>query len=127
MLPLPRGVPDARGDDEAHAAASEQPPPQGVLDAVVTQVNKFGFFAEAGPLSIFVSNQLIEDDMTFRCDGENSYVSEDEAVKIVKGAEVRVRVVGMRIDASEIFCIATLKENYLGVIGNPEMGEGVQA
>lgn len=98
-----------------------------VLDAVVTQVNKFGFFAEAGPLSIFVSNQLIEDDMTFRCDGENSYVSEDEAVKIVKGAEVRVRVVGMRIDASEIFCIATLKENYLGVIGNPEMGEGVQA
>ena len=95
-----------------------------VLDAVVTQVNKFGFFAEAGPLSIFVSNQLIEDDMTFRCDGENSYVSEDEAVKIVKGAEVRVRVVGMRIDASEIFCIATLKENYLGVIGNPEMGEG---
>ena len=48
-------------------------------------------------------------------------------MKIVKGAEVRVRVVGMRIDASEIFCIATLKENYLGVIGNPEMGEGVQA
>ena len=32
-----------------------------VLDATVTQVNKFGFFAEAGPLSLFVSNQLIED------------------------------------------------------------------
>ena len=77
-----------------------------VLDAVVTQVNKFGFFAEAGPLSIFVSNQLIEDDMTFRCDGENSYVSEDEAVKIVKGAEVVGCAVGMRSTSSEIFCIA---------------------
>ena len=36
-----------------------------VLDATVTQVNKFGFFAEAGPLNLFVSNQLIEDDMAF--------------------------------------------------------------
>ena len=65
--------------------------------------------------------------MTFRCDGENSHVSEDEAVKIVKGAEVRVRVVGMRIDASEIFCMPRSRRITLGVIGNPEMGEGVQA
>jgi DNA-directed RNA polymerase II subunit RPB7 len=33
-------------------------------------------------------------------------------VRIVKEAEVRVRVVGMRIDASEIFCIATVKVNF---------------
>lgn len=88
-----------------------------VLDAVVTQVTKFGFFAEAGPLSVFVSNQLIADDMAFESVGENAYVSADQQVKIVKEAEVRVRVVGMRIDASEIFCIATMKEDFLGVIG----------
>lgn len=29
-----------------------------VLDAVVTSVNKMGFFAEAGPLQIFVSNHV---------------------------------------------------------------------
>uniref|UniRef100_A0A7S0SN12 DNA-directed RNA polymerase II subunit RPB7 n=1 Tax=Mantoniella antarctica TaxID=81844 RepID=A0A7S0SN12_9CHLO len=90
-----------------------------VLDAVVTQVTKFGFFAEAGPLSIFVSNQLIADDMQFESVGENAYVSADQQVRIVKEAEVRVRVVGMRIDASEIFCIATVKEDYLGLIGEP--------
>ena len=97
-----------------------------VLDATVTQVNKFGFFAEAGPLSLFVSNQLIEDDMTFESVDENAYVSADGEVRIQKNAEVRVRVVGMRIDASEIFCIATIKEDYLGVIGKAEEGEGVE-
>ena len=91
-----------------------------VLDATVTQVNKFGVFAEAGPLNLFVSNQLIEDDMAFESVGENKYVSSDQTVEIKKDAEVRVRVVGMRIDASEIFCIATIKEDYLGVIGDPQ-------
>ena len=97
-----------------------------VLDATVTQVNKFGFFAEAGPLNLFVSNQLIEDDMAFESVGENKYVSSDQTVEIKKDAEVCVRVVGMRIDASEIFCIATIKEDYLGVIGKAEEGEGVE-
>ena len=90
-----------------------------VLDATVTQVNKFGFFAEAGPLNLFVSNQPSR--TTWRESvGENKYVSSDQTVEIKKDAEVRVRVVGMRIDASEIFCIATIKEDYLGVIGDPQ-------
>jgi DNA-directed RNA polymerase II subunit RPB7 len=38
----------------------------------------------------------------------------------MKETEVRVRVVGMRIDASEIFCIATIKEDFLGRIGGPD-------
>ena len=67
-----------------------------------------------------MSNQLIEDDMAFESVGENKYVSSDQTVEIKKDAEVRVRVVGMRIDASEIFCIATIKEDYLGVIGDPQ-------
>ena len=32
------------------------------------------------------------------------------------GAEVRLRVVGTRMDANEIFCVATMKDDYLGVI-----------
>ena len=87
-----------------------------VLDAVVTEVTKFGFFAEAGPMNLFVSNQLLADDMKFESTDENCYVSKDEAVKVLKNSEVRVRVVGMRIDAQEIFCVATMKEDYLGAI-----------
>ena len=36
-----------------------------VFDAVVTVVNKLGFFAQVGPLQVFVSKHLIPEDMAF--------------------------------------------------------------
>ena len=90
-----------------------------VLDAVVTQVNKFGFFAEAGPLQLFVSNSLVPDDVKYVTD-ENCYKSDDGQITIGVDCEVRVKIVGMRIDANDIFCIATIKEDYLGLIGYAE-------
>ncbi|KAG4382117.1 hypothetical protein GLYMA_14G007900v4 [Glycine max] len=53
-----------------------------------------GFFAEAGPVQIFVSNQ----------------------VKIQKDSEVRLKIIGTRVDPTEIFCI---KDDFLGVINDP--------
>ncbi|KAK9803653.1 hypothetical protein WJX72_008490 [[Myrmecia] bisecta] len=91
-----------------------------VLDAVVTQVNKVGFFAEAGPLQIFVSSHLIPEDFELTTADEPSFVSADGEVRIQLGSEVRLRVVGTRIDASDIFCVGTIKEDYLGVIGDPQ-------
>ena len=64
-----------------------------VLDAVVTQVNKLGFFAQVGPLQVFVSKHLIPSDMRF--DPQSTppaYVSEvaDETPqRVQKDAEVR--------------------------------------
>lgn len=60
-----------------------------------------GFFAEAGPLQLFVSNHLIPDDFEFDTSHEPAYVTA-EGEKIVPGCEVRVRVVGTRVDANEI-------------------------
>ena len=37
-----------------------------VVDCVVTSVNNMGFFAEAGPLQIFVSNHLIPEEYQVR-------------------------------------------------------------
>eukprot|EP00741_Cyanophora_paradoxa_P003446 tig00000704_g3347.t1 len=88
-----------------------------VLDAVVSQVNKMGFFADAGPLQIFVSNRLIPTDMTF--DPHSTppcYVSGDQTVKIQKDTEVRLKIVGVRVDVSEIFAIGSIKEDYLGAL-----------
>ncbi|EYU34942.1 hypothetical protein MIMGU_mgv1a020255mg, partial [Erythranthe guttata] len=73
-----------------------------ILEAVVTMVNKMGFFAEAGPVQIFVSNHLIPDDM-----------------EIQKESEVRLKIIGTRVDATEIFCIGTIKDDFLGVISDP--------
>ena len=38
----------------------------------------------------------------------------DAGAKIEKGETVRLRIVGTRVDATEIFAIGTLKEDFLG-------------
>jgi DNA-directed RNA polymerase II subunit RPB7 len=83
-----------------------------VLDAIVTEVSKMGFFASAGPLTIFVSTSMIPPEMRFE---QNSFTSE-EGVKIEKDSEVRLRIIGIRIDATEIVGVGSIKDDYLGVL-----------
>lgn len=90
-----------------------------ILEAVVTMVNKMGFFAEAGPVQIFVSNHLIPDDMEFQSGDTPNYTTSDRSVKIQKDSEVRLKIIGTRVDATEIFCIGTIKDDFLGVINDP--------
>ncbi|KAJ2156592.1 DNA-directed RNA polymerase II subunit [Coemansia sp. RSA 552] len=86
-----------------------------VLDAVVDSVSPMGFFAFAGPLSIFVSQTLIPADMKLDMNSNPpSFHSDDQ--KIEKGTLVRVKISGTRIDATSIYAIGTIKEDYLGVI-----------
>ncbi|KAM7496496.1 hypothetical protein LguiA_020910 [Lonicera macranthoides] len=73
-----------------------------ILEAVVTMVNKMGFFAEAGPVQIFVSNHLIPDDMEFQTGDMPNYTTSDGSVKIQKESEVRLKIIGTRVDATEI-------------------------
>ena len=68
-----------------------------------------GFFAEAGPLQVFVSVHLIPDDFEYNQVEEPAFVSADEEVRIQQGTEVRLRVVGTRTDASEIVSTALLQ------------------
>lgn len=75
----------------------------GVLCTVLTwRGAQVGFFADAGPLQLFVSNHLIPDDFDFVSADEPAFVSADEAVRVQAGAEVRMRIVGTRMDATEI-------------------------
>lgn len=111
-----------------------------VMDVVVKSINKMGFFAEAGPLQVFVSNHLIPEDFEFDTSQDPAYVTVDGEQKIVAGCEVRLRIVGTRIDATEIvgvlmhfnyyymmltifirlqFAVGSIKDNYLGVISSP--------
>ena len=61
-----------------------------------------GFFAEAGPLQLFVSNHLIPEEFEFDTAQEPCYVTSEGDQKILPGCEVRLRVVGTRVDANEI-------------------------
>ncbi|KZP04861.1 hypothetical protein FIBSPDRAFT_1054412 [Athelia psychrophila] len=103
-----------------------------VVDGVVNNVNKMGFFAEVGPLTTFVSHQvpitdmlhnlvlsntaqLIHPDMKFDPNSNPPSFASDEQI-IEKNTRVRLKIVGTRVDATEIFAIGTIKEDHLGVI-----------
>uniref|UniRef100_A0A2N9FXE3 DNA-directed RNA polymerase subunit n=1 Tax=Fagus sylvatica TaxID=28930 RepID=A0A2N9FXE3_FAGSY len=73
-----------------------------ILEAVVTMVNK-----------------LIPDDMEFQSGDMPNYTTSDGSVKIQKDSEVRLKIIGTRVDATEIFCIGTIKDDFLGVINDP--------
>lgn len=78
-------------------------------------------FAELGPLRIFVSTHLLPPHYKFQPDSNPpEFVAQDQvAVNLVKGTKVRLRIVGSRMEATEIFAIGTMKEDYLGEFVNP--------
>ncbi|KAK9893724.1 DNA-directed RNA polymerase II subunit rpb7 [Cystobasidium minutum MCA 4210] len=87
------------------------------VDGVVGNVNKMGFFAEVGPLNVFVSSHLIPPDMKFDPNANPPCFSNpEEQVSIERNARVRLKIVGTRVDATEIFAIGTIREDYLGLI-----------
>jgi len=88
-----------------------------VLDAVVTQVNKVGLFTEIGPLSCFISRHSIPADMAFDPNSNPPcYKTADEETVIQQDDEIRLKIVGTRVDASDIFAIGTLMDDYLGLV-----------
>uniref|UniRef100_A0A0R3RZ67 Signal peptidase complex catalytic subunit SEC11 n=1 Tax=Elaeophora elaphi TaxID=1147741 RepID=A0A0R3RZ67_9BILA len=85
-----------------------------VVDAVVNQVNKVGLFCDIGPLSCFVSRHCIPPDMEFEPNSNPPcYKTADESVVIKQDDEIRVKLIGTRVDASDIFAIGTLMDDYL--------------
>lgn len=44
-----------------------------------------------------------------------AYKTEDEDVVIAQDDEIRLKVVGTRVDAADIFAIGTLMDDYLGL------------
>uniref|UniRef100_A0A060TG99 DNA-directed RNA polymerase subunit n=1 Tax=Blastobotrys adeninivorans TaxID=409370 RepID=A0A060TG99_BLAAD len=86
-----------------------------VVDAVVTNVNKMGFFADVGPLSVFVSSHLIPSDMAFNPSANPpAYTSDDQSIE--RGSRVRLRIVGVRADVGQMYAIGSIKEDYLGML-----------
>lgn len=87
-----------------------------VLDAVVSLVTQNGFFADAGPIQIFVSHKQMPGDFKFELAGNPSFVNADGSVTIAKDDEVRIRIVGTRYDTNEIFTIGSMLGPFLGPV-----------
>ena len=81
------------------------------------QVNKVGLFTEIGPLACFISRHSIPADMTFDPNSNPPcYKTAEEDMVIQQDDEIRLKIVGTRVDASDIFAIGTLMDDYLGLV-----------
>uniref|UniRef100_A0A7S2HLJ0 DNA-directed RNA polymerase II subunit RPB7 n=2 Tax=Octactis speculum TaxID=3111310 RepID=A0A7S2HLJ0_9STRA len=91
-----------------------------VLDATVTTVNQLGFFCKAGPLQVFVSRYNLPGDIREGFDpNQDMWVSEDGEVEIKRGCVVRLRIMGLAMEASKINAVGNMRDDFLGVIELP--------
>ncbi|KAF2973019.1 hypothetical protein GQX73_g520 [Xylaria multiplex] len=86
------------------------------VDAVVVSVNQHGFFAEAGPLRIFVSTHLIPQDIKWDPNATPPQFTNNEDTTIEVGTHVRVKMLGTRAEVGELWAIGSIKEDYLGTL-----------
>lgn len=84
-----------------------------VLDTVVTKATQHGIFAESGPLTVFVSHHCLLEDMTF--DAQHAtWSTRDNVDRIKRDSSVRMRLIGLKIEATEISATGTVRDAYLG-------------
>ena len=65
---------------------------------------QMGFFADAGPLQIFVSQHLIPSHYRVEITDDAAFESEENSPPIKAGAFVRVRIVGLKAEANQLVC-----------------------
>ncbi|KAJ1547079.1 DNA-directed RNA polymerase II subunit [Nowakowskiella sp. JEL0078] len=78
-----------------------------VVDGIVTTVNKLGFFADVGPMQCFVSVHSIPSYLKFDPSSNppaivGSTEKGTQDIRIQKGEPVRIRIIGLKLDQSEI-------------------------
>merc|ERR1712012_1010296 len=77
----------------------------------------YPFKYKIGPLACFISRHSIPADMTFDPNSNPPcYKTKDEDMVIQQDDEIRLKIVGTRVDASDIFAIGTLMDDYLGLV-----------
>lgn len=84
-----------------------------VLDSVVSKVTQHGFFAESGPLTVFVSHHLLPTGMQYDVQAE-MWKGHDGMDQIRRDSSVRLRILGLKIEATEISATGSIKDPYLG-------------
>ncbi|KAL9619547.1 MAG: hypothetical protein Q9160_005823 [Pyrenula sp. 1 TL-2023] len=85
------------------------------VDALVTSVKYQGIFAEVGPLSVFVSRQLIPADIKWDGDATPPQYTNGADEVIEKGSAIRLKIIGLRSDIAQIYAIGSISEDYHGV------------
>jgi len=86
------------------------------IDALVTSVNGMGFLTEAGPMKVFVSSQLIPSEIQFDPNAPTPQWTDNADQVIEKGTQIRIKVMGTRVEVGRIRAIGSIKEDFLGTL-----------
>lgn len=74
-----------------------------VVDTIVfNAADDNGFFARIGPLEIYIHKYNMPEDMKFDNEKGDSWVSLDGEVEIREGSVVRLRIIGVSVDAGQM-------------------------
>jgi len=86
-----------------------------VIDCVVDELNKAGFYGYFGPMRIFVSRGAMPDNMQFDdTTGAPAFVSSDGTQRVTVSSETRVKIIGVKRDGCNLFAVGSIDGDYLG-------------
>ena len=89
-----------------------------VIDAVVTSASdETCINLRMGPIKVIVSRNQIPVDYQFDYTRGDCWVSDDGEVEIREGSVVRLRIMGLTVNADSMDVVGDLKEEYLGKVG----------
>ncbi|TBU01392.1 subunit Rpb7 of DNA-directed RNA polymerase II [Hamiltosporidium magnivora] len=77
-----------------------------IIDASIVETNDMGIFAGVGPLTIFISNYQIP----------KMLLKGSEGGGLEKNSNIRLKIIGTKVEATRIYAIGTINEYYLGLI-----------
>ena len=104
-----------------YAAILLRPFKNEVLDAIVTDVSELGVFTSVGPLHVFVSRHAMPEDLQNGFDADaDAWLSDDKEVEIKKACVIRLRLLGVMCDTTQITAVGTIKDDFLGLISHPD-------
>ncbi|GIZ40552.1 hypothetical protein CKM354_000388600 [Cercospora kikuchii] len=85
-----------------------------VVDGQVTSVVNNGFFVDVGALSVFVSKAMIPPALKYSVEGSTPSFTDNSDQTIERGAQVRLRIKGIRGEMGSMYAIGSIREDYLG-------------
>ncbi|KAL2259377.1 hypothetical protein VTK26DRAFT_6967 [Humicola hyalothermophila] len=87
-----------------------------VIDAITQTVNPHGFFAQAGPLRLFVSTHLIPPEIQYDASSTPAQFTNNADIVIEQGTHVRIKIIGMRTEVGEMWAIGSINGDFLGCL-----------
>jgi len=102
--------------DVSYKAIVYRPIRNEIVEGIVAHVDQLGIRVTVGAMTVFIYKDQIPSDMVFDATTSSYTAESDQTISIKPATRLRLRLTGLRFDATEIFGVGTIKEDFLGSI-----------